>query len=109
MNDWTQDELICAVGTLLLDLRGNWGDQYEDRIEQVIKLSNLITNRDDDVFELLLVCDHQLNDQDEFGRDGRYFRDRPFYGEIPEEGKTNKVKEYLLSYLTYPEYSWVKE
>lgn len=113
MDDWTLPEMICAVGTLMGDLRGNWGYEYSSRMEEVETLLHKMGERDDltekqimDVANDLRVTKEEMADP----YDGRIFRDDcNFYEMEPEDGKTDRVKEYLLTVLTHPEYRWVGE
>ena len=109
MEEWTQEELICAIGTISLDLRGSWGgESYPERIKECLKILNFIEGRDKDKEEFRRISHEQLEESFEYGIDGRYFRDKAFYGEIPEAGKTDRVAHYLFRYLDYPEYNWLE-
>jgi len=115
--DFTDAELRVAAGTLMRDLRGDWGSEYVSRIEKLVELMKQIASNDTSqdqsertkAVQVLHTCEHQMNNQEEYGRDGRYFRDLPFYDEYPEAGKTERVELYLYRVLNYPEYSWLGE
>ncbi len=112
--NFTEDELVCIIGTLMRDLRGNWGYDYESRIKALKlylnELSKINPTLSSDVNTVLDVCNHQLNaDGYDYIVDGRFFRDEPFYNKSPVEGRTERVKAVLYSLLTHPEYSWLEE
>ena len=99
LNEFTQEELKVALGQLLLDLRGNWAYDYYERLEEASALCSLI---DDDTSDVENSVTHEQSGEGYV--DGRIFRGDSFYGYISEEGTTDRVKTYLESNLTHPEY-----
>jgi len=106
------EELKTAIGHLQLDLRGNWGWDYKERLEELIDLLNQLRSyavenpKDFD----LEVNDFEINNligtaQDEIEEptDGRIFRGGWLYGYESEEGRTQQVYDYLKNVLSYPE------
>jgi hypothetical protein len=106
------EELKTAIGHLQLDLRGNWGWDYRERLEELIDLLNrlkryAVENPKD--FDLELN-EYEINDliqttQGEIDdpSDGRIFRGGYLYGYESEEGRTQQVYDYLQNVLSYPE------
>lgn len=106
------EELKTAIGHLQLDLRGNWGWDYKDRLWELLKLlhrlkEHVVDNPKD--FDLE-VNEFEINDlikttQAEIDEpsDGRIFRGGWLYGYESEEGRTQQVYDYLQSVLSYPE------
>jgi len=106
------EELKTAIGHLQLDLRGNWGWDYRERLEELIDLLNQLRKyavekpKDFD----LEVNDFEINSligtaQSEIDvpSDGRIFRGGWLYGYESEEGRTQQVYDYLKNVLSYPE------
>ncbi len=106
------EELKTAIGHLQLDLRGNWGWDYQPRLEELIDLLNRLrqyavqNTKDHDVevneFEindLIATAQGEIDDPS----DGRIFRGGYLYGYSSDEGRTQDVYDYLNSILTYPE------
>lgn len=106
------EELKTAIGHLQLDLRGNWGWDYQSRLEELIDLLNQLrqyavqNTKDHDVevneFEindLIATAQGEIDDPS----DGRIFRGGYLYGYSSDEGRTQDVYDYLNSILTYPE------
>jgi hypothetical protein len=108
------EELKTSIGHLQLDLRGNWGWDYKERLKELIDLLNklriyVVKNPKD--FDLD-VNDFEINNLIETAQieidgpsDGRIFRGDWFYGYESEEGRTQEVYDYLQSVLSYPEYN----
>jgi len=113
MEDWTLEELECAIGTLMLDLRGNWGYDYQDRMQDVSDLLTRIVDHDDvdEKLQIMATQDYNVTKEEMYEpEDGRVFRDEcNLYGSTVEEGKTERVKQYLADSLSHPEYSWITE
>jgi hypothetical protein len=107
-----QEELKTAIGHLQLDLRGNWGWDYKERLEELIELLNKLRAyavEDPKDFDLE-VNDFEINSligtaQGEIDdpSDGRIFRGGWLYGYESEEGRTQQVYDYLQMVLSYPE------
>lgn len=99
------EELKTAIGHLLLDLRGNWGWDYKERLEELmILLSRLLSNSDlasesGDILSLMTTAQGEIDDPS----DGRIFRGGYLYGYESEEGRTQDVYDYLQNVLSYPE------
>jgi hypothetical protein len=106
------EELKTAIGHLQLDLRGNWGWDYKERLEELIELLNKLRAyavEDPKDFDLE-VNDFEINSligtaQGEIDdpSDGRIFRGGWLYGYESEEGRTQQVYDYLQMVLSYPE------
>lgn len=99
------EELKTATGHLLLDLRGNWGWDYKERLEELMRLlSQLLSNSDlssesGDILSLMATAQGEIDDPS----DGRIFRGGYLYGYESEEGRTQEVYDYLRNVLSYPE------
>ena len=106
------EELKTAIGHLQLDLRGNWGWDYQSRLEELIDLLNRLRQyavqnpKDHDLevnhFEidsLIVTAQGEIDDPS----DGRIFRGGWLYGYESEEGRTQDVYDYLQRVLSYPE------
>jgi hypothetical protein len=99
------EELKTAIGHLLLDLRGNWGWDYKERLEELMSLlSQLLSNSEmssecGDIVSLMATAQGEIDDPS----DGRIFRGGYLYGYESEEGRTQEVYDYLQSVLSYPE------
>ena len=103
MQEFTIEELKTAIGLLMLDLRGNWGDLYIERMDEVMNMLILLIEKEDniDYKKDLRITLNEIAEPE----DGRIFRDMcSLYGYSSEEGKTQRVKEYLNEIMTYPEY-----
>jgi hypothetical protein len=106
------EELKTSIGHLQLDLRGNWGWDYKERLEELIELLNKLRAyavEDPKDFDLE-VNDFEINSligtaQGEIDdpSDGRIFRGGWLYGYESEEGRTQQVYDYLQMVLSYPE------
>jgi hypothetical protein len=106
------EELKTAIGHLQLDLRGNWGWDYKERLEELIELLNKLRAyavEDPKDFDLE-VNDFEINSligtaQGEIDdpSDGRIFIGGWLYGYESEEGRTQQVYDYLQMVLSYPE------
>ncbi len=100
--NFTEEELKNAIGTILLDLRGNWGWDYEERLDEVIELLKSLKDYLPDegsINDLTKLAKEELEEP----TDGRIFRGGYLYGYESEEGRTQEVYDYLLNVLTYPE------
>ena len=99
------EELKTAIGHLLLDLRGNWGWDYKERLEELMSLlSQLLSNSNmasesGDIISLMATAQGEIDDPS----DGRIFRGGYLYGYESEEGRTQEVYDYLQNVLSYPE------
>ena len=106
------EELKTAIGHLQLDLRGNWGWDYQPRLEELIDLLNRLKQyavenpKDHDLevnhFEidnLIVTAQGEIDEPS----DGRIFRGGYLYGYESEEGRTQEVYDYLQNVLSYPE------
>ena len=100
-----QEELKTAIGHLQLDLRGNWGWDYKERLEELMRLlSQLLSNSNmvsesGDIISLMLKAQGEIDEPS----DGRIFRGGYLYGYESEEGRTQEVYDYLQNVLSYPE------
>jgi len=110
--NFSKEELKTIIGHLQLDLRGNWGWNYEPRLEELIDLLNQLRNyavdnpKDHDLdineFEIDNLISTAQGEIDE-PSDGRIFRGGWLYGYESDEGRTQEVYDYLQGVLTYPE------
>lgn len=110
----TIEELKTSIGHLQKDLRGNWGWDYKERLEDLIYLLNQLRSyavADTKDFDKE-VNEFEINDliktaQDEIDEptDGRIFRGGWLYGYESEEGRTQEVYDYLQTVLSHPEYN----
>ena len=107
-----QEELKTAIGHLQLDLRGNWGWDYTERLEELIELLNQLKTysvedpkdydlevNDFEINSLIKTAQGEIDDPS----DGRIFRGGYLYGYESEEGRTSDVYDYLQRVLSYPE------
>ena len=107
-----QEELKTAIGHLQLDLRGNWGWDYEPRLISLIDLLNHLRSyavpdpkdydlevNDFEINSLISTAQGEIEDPS----DGRIFRGGYLYGYESEEGRTQEVYDYLQNVLSYPE------
>ncbi len=85
--NFSKEELKTAIGHLQLDLRGNWGWDYKERLEELISLLNLLDNEDGEVYSLIATAQGEIDDPS----DGRIFRGGYLYGYESEEGRTQEV------------------
>lgn len=99
------EELKTAIGHLLLDLRGNWGWDYKERLEELMGLlskllgnSNMVSESGD-IISLMATAQGEIDDPS----DGRIFRGDYLYGYSSDEGRTQDVYDYLQRVLSYPE------
>lgn len=106
--NFSKEELKTAIGHLLLDLRGNWGRDYKERLEELISLLNLLLGNEDgevspsdcmEYYSLIATAQGEIDDPS----DGRIFRGGYLYGYESEEGRTQEVYDYLKNVLSYPE------
>lgn len=107
-----KEELKTIIGHLQLDLRGNWGWDYEPRLEELIDLLNQLRKyavddpKDYDLevnnFEIDNLIETAQGEIDD-PSDGRIFRGGYLYGYESEEGRTQEVYDHLKMVLTYPE------
>ena len=106
------EELKTAIGHLQLDLRGNWGWDYKERLEELIDLLNKLKIysvpdpkdydlevNDFEIDGLIKTAQGEIDDPS----DGRIFRGGYLYGYESEEGRTQEVYDYLQNVLSYPE------
>jgi hypothetical protein len=110
--NFTEEELKTAIGHLQLDLRGNWGWDYKERLEELIDLLNQLRRysvpnpKDFDLevndFEINILIRTAQGEIDE-PSDGRIFRGGYLYGYESEEGRTQNVYNYLKNVLSYPD------
>ena len=106
------EELKTAIGHLQLDLRGNWGWDYQSRLEELIDLLNQLrqyavqNTKDHDLevneFEIDTLIETAQGEIDD-PSDGRIFRGGYLYGYSSDEGRTQDVYDYLQTVLSYPE------
>lgn len=106
------EELKTAIGHLQLDLRGNWGWDYQSRLEELIDLLNQLrqyavqNTKDHDLevneFEIDTLIETAQGEIDD-PSDGRIFRGGYLYGYSSDEGRTQDVFDYLQTVLSYPE------
>jgi hypothetical protein len=106
------EELKTAFCHLQLDLRGNWGWDYKERLEELIELLNQLKAyavedpKDFDLevsnFEIDNLVETTQGEIDH-PSDGRIFRGGWLYGYESEEGRTQQVYDYLQMVLSYPE------
>ena len=107
-----QEELKTAIGHLQLDLRGNWGWDYESRLQEFINLLNQLRSysvpdpkdydlevNDFEIDGLIRTAQGEIDEPS----DGRIFRGGWLYGYESEEGRTSDVYDYLQRVLSYPE------
>lgn len=106
------EELKTAIGHLQLDLRGNWGWDYEPRLQELINLlyqlrSHTVPNPKDydlevndfEIDSLIRTAQGEIDEPS----DGRIFRGGWLYGYESEEGRTQDVYDYLQNVLSYPD------
>ncbi len=106
------EELKTSIGHLQLDLRGNWGWDYKERLEELIDLLNQLKSyavenpkdfdlevNDFEINNLIETTQGEIDDPS----DGRIFRGGYLYGYESEEGRTQEVYDYLQNVLSYPE------
>ena len=106
------EELKTAIGHLQLDLRGNWGWDYQSRLEELIDLLNQLRQyavqntkdhdlevNDFEIDNLIQTAEGEIDDPS----DGRIFRGGYLYGYSSDEGRTQDVYDYLQRVLSYPE------
>lgn len=104
----TCEEIKTAIGHLLLDLRGNWGWDYKERLEELVELLNKLRvhysghEHAVDYANTIGLIDLAESEIDE-PSDGRIFRGGYLYGYESEEGRTQEVYDYLKNVLSYPE------
>jgi hypothetical protein len=108
------EELKTAIGHLQLDLRGNWGWDYETRLRSLIDLLNQLRiysvpdpkDYDLEVNDFEIDClIRTAQDQIDEPSDGRIFRGGWLYGYESEQGRTEDVYDYLQRVLSHPEYN----
>ena len=109
IHEFTIEELKTSIGCLTADLRGNWGYDYVERIEQVKCLLEEFLNRDETKIHVDVErYKHDLeitNEELATPEDGRAFRSHCLYSYHSKEGMTERVKIYIEEYLTHPEYN----
>lgn len=103
MKDFNTEELKTTIGHLMLDLRGNWGWHYTERMKLVTDALNMLLVTDPENLQYkndLQVTEVEISEP----CDGRIFRDScELYGYSSAEGKTGRVRDFLQKHLTYPE------
>jgi hypothetical protein len=110
----TIEELKTTIGHLQLDLRGNWGWDYKERLEELIYLLNQLRSyvvsypkdfdkevNEFEINDLIKTAQDEIDDPS----DGRIFRGGWLYGYESEEGRTQEVYDYLQTVLSHPEYN----
>jgi len=100
--NFNEEELKTAIGAILLDLRGNWGWDYEERLDELIQLLKCLKHYLPDeprIDNVIRIAKEELEEP----MDGRIFRGGYLYGYASEEGRSQEVYDYLLNVLTYPE------
>ena len=105
MKDFDTEELKTTIGCIMLDLRGNCGWDYEERIKIIQEcLERLLKeNPENKDFKSDLELCKSAIDEIEY-KDGRIFRGcGKLYGYSSKEGKTTKVWKFLQECLTYPD------
>ena len=104
----TCEEIKTAIGHLLLDLRGNWGWDYKERLEELVELLNKLkiyyrghehAVDYDNTIGLIDLAESEIDEPS----DGRIFRGGYLYGYESEEGRTQEVYDYLKNVLSYPD------
>lgn len=102
LKEFTIEELKTAIGLLMLDLRGNWADLYAERMDELMNMLIFLIEKEDNTDykkDLKITLNERIEPED-----GRIFRDMcSLYGYSSEEGKTQRVKEYLDEVMTYPD------
>lgn len=103
------EELKTYCGLMMLDLRGNWGFNYQDRIEYLNQyLDEIINHPSATILEKENAKEDKqigLDELEDGGYDGRVYRDcANLYGYKSDEGLTNEVYLELAQDMTYPEY-----
>lgn len=122
--NWDVPELATAIGTLMLDLRGSWNDGYTYRMRETIRMLEALRSQYESMSEKDKFVSALHGDQEILSKitsdivvteselhepyDGRIFRGCNFYGHATEDGKTDRIKMYLYTVMTYPEYSWME-
>lgn len=111
IDTFTKEELKTYIGCLMLDLRGSWGWDVEERVEELRDCFSLLTSFEEDeralneIYGMIDFCNEELEESIPNGDfDGRIFRGEYLYGYSSPEGKTQKVKELLEVTLNYPEH-----
>jgi hypothetical protein len=104
MKNFNDEELKTTIGHIMLDLRGNWGWDYEERILIIIECLDKLLEQNlekDSLLKDLDLCKSSLKSE---YRDGRVFRDcGELYGYSSEQGRTERVFEFLQDCLTHPD------
>ena len=112
--NFSEEELKTSIGHLQLDLRGNWGWDYKERLEELIDLLNQLKSyavpdpkdydlevNDFEINSLIGTAQGEIEDPS----DGRIFRGGYLYGYESEQGRTQDVYDYLEGALSHPEYN----
>jgi hypothetical protein len=104
MKDFNTEELKTAIGHLMLDLRGNWDSNYQERMELVADGLRLLLDNEPENLEYksdLAIMEGEIC----VPHDGRIFRDScNLYGYSSIEGRNQKVYDFLQGCLTLPDY-----
>lgn len=108
--EYTLEELKTYCGLMMLDLRGNWGYQYTERIEYLNDMLSLIVIHPDASKEDKTSAQEDIRigiEEIEDGEfDGRVYRDcANYYGYQSREGLTDKIFKELSTDMTYPQYN----
>lgn len=124
--NWHMPELMAAIGTTMRDLRGSWGDgSYDYRMRETLRMLNALKDHYEDLdakdkfvmaldgsgveFLAQINADIALTDAELMDPyDGRVFRGAYFYESNAKEGQTDRVRMYLYTTLSYPEYTWME-
>ena len=127
-SNWGIEELVTAIGTLMRDMRGSWGEgtSYGYRMRETIAMLTAVKvlHESQDPKEkflqildgkqaaLFAAIDNDIlitkNELDE-PFDGRAFRGCVFYEQYMDGGKTERVRQFLCATMVYPEYSWAAD
>jgi hypothetical protein len=114
----TLPEKLTYIGLMLTDLRGSWGDRYEERIELVIeeilsalKMDNLDNDMKKKLKETLVITTEELVNIENDEEDGRIFRDcAPMYNYTDDNlGVTLAVRDRIEKDMTYPENCFITD
>ena len=104
MKDFNTEELKTAIGHLMLDLRGNWDSNYQERMELVVDGLRLLLDNEPENLEYksdLAITEGEIC----VPYDGRIFRNLcNLYGYSSVEGRNQKVYDFLQGCLTLPDY-----
>jgi len=108
----TLPEKLTYIGLMLPDLKRDWGDRYEDRINLVIteilaalQMDNLDVEMKQKLKKTLLVATSELINIENNEEDGRIFRDSaPLYNYTDDNhGITHAVCDRIKEDMLYPD------